>query len=152
MVGPDGSFLAREILAGCYKQRSFGVVWHSGMGVTTQPQNPGFGPQCAGGFPGPASGWPGGPLHPTQKSRLGVCPTRSTPGPGGASGTARAVMGQPRICHERDVWHSGMGVTTQPQNPGFEPQFRHKCWANPAVPAAISKVAAVVCCCSNGWS
>ena len=51
-----------------------------------------------------------------------------------------------------DVWHCGMGVTTQPQNPGFEPQFRHKCWANPAVPAAISKVAAVVCCCSNGWS
>ena len=51
-----------------------------------------------------------------------------------------------------EVWHGGMGVTTQPQNPGFEPQFRHKCWANPAVPAAISKVAAVVCCCSNGWS
>jgi hypothetical protein len=51
-----------------------------------------------------------------------------------------------------DVWLSGIGVTTQPKNPGFEPLFSHKCWANPTVPAAISKVAAVMCCCSNGWS
>jgi hypothetical protein len=50
------------------------------------------------------------------------------------------------------VWLSGIGVAAQPQHPGFEPQFRRKCWANPAVPAAISKVAAVVCCCCNGWS
>jgi hypothetical protein len=55
-------------------------------------------------------------------------------------------------CAEGDVWLSGIGVTTQPQNLGFEPQFLNKCLANPAVPAALSKVVAVVCCCSNGWS
>ena len=51
----------------------------------------------------------------------------------------------------RDVWLSGIGVTTQPQDPGFEPQFRQKCWANPAVHTVLSRLAAVVCCCSDGW-
>jgi hypothetical protein len=58
----------------------------------------------------------------------------------------------PKIVSEGDAWLSGITIATQPQNPGFEPKFRHKCWASPAVPAATSKAAADVCCCGNDWS
>jgi hypothetical protein len=47
----------------------------------------------------------------------------------------------------------GIGVTTQPKNPGLETSSSQVlCQPQASCPHSNIKVAVVVCCCSNGWS